>query len=188
MTRKDGLGRGGLVVGKRTPAMAFRMGWERSSGIVMEPLRRRTQRSRERQNSMRSEGSSTMFLELVDGGLWAVDTGLVSSGCASVVAVCETQVKGGTERSVRVCCGGFVIADSGARVGARRLLQDRSGGWRGRARRQPLGQICGSRMPASAMSFVILRWAVARSRGFRQDRRRGLCRRPWCGLLAGTRE
>ena len=69
--------------------------------------------------------------ELVDGGLWAVDTGLVSSGRASVVAIRETQVKGGTERSVRVCCGGFVIADSGAGVGARRLLQDRSGGWRG---------------------------------------------------------
>ena len=45
----------------RTPATAFRMGWEWSSGIVMEPLRRRTQRSRERQNSMRSEGSSTIF-------------------------------------------------------------------------------------------------------------------------------
>ena len=72
--------------------------------------------------------------ELVDGGLWAVDIGLVSSGLASVVAIRETQVKGGTERSVRVCCGGFVIADSGARVGARRLLQDRSGGWRGRPR------------------------------------------------------
>ena len=30
------------------------------------------------------------IFELVDGGLWAVDTGLVSSGCASVVAVCES--------------------------------------------------------------------------------------------------
>ena len=60
MTRKDGLGRGGWWSG-RTPATAFRMGWERSSRIVMEPLRHRTQRSGERQNSMRSEGSSTMF-------------------------------------------------------------------------------------------------------------------------------
>ena len=44
--------------------------------------------------------------ELVDGGLWAVDTGLVSSGRASVVAARGTQVKGGTERPA-----GFVVAD-----------------------------------------------------------------------------
>ena len=59
MTRKDGLGREGWRSG-RTPATAFRMGWETLSRIVMEPLRHRTQRSGERQISMRSEGSSTM--------------------------------------------------------------------------------------------------------------------------------
>ena len=56
--------------------------------------------------------------ELVDGGLWAVDTGLVSSGCASVVAVCESGERwhGAFRPGLlwRICDSGFRRASGSA--------------------------------------------------------------------------